>query len=212
MATVKNVFLSSVAKGLEPFRDAAHDAIRKLDGYQCVRMEDFGARAATPAEQCVAAIKSSDVFVGIIGQRYGSLVPDSSASFTELEYCTAVEMKLPRLTYIAPEDFPVPANLIESEEQREKLHQFRARVLAENTSEFFKSEDQLATQVVIALQNAREEAKKMPKVPVSPEEEASATGEETGGRTCLLFPVFTCWPGYDTGIMIANTGSDPFGT
>ena len=42
---VRTVFLSSVALSLEGYRNAVYRAIERLDGYHCVRMEDFGARA-----------------------------------------------------------------------------------------------------------------------------------------------------------------------
>jgi len=44
MATLKSVFLSSTARDLHPHRQAVYPAIEALDGYHCVRMEDFGAR------------------------------------------------------------------------------------------------------------------------------------------------------------------------
>ena len=40
----KTVFLSSTGKDLTEYREAAYKAIEGLDGYHCVRMEDFGAR------------------------------------------------------------------------------------------------------------------------------------------------------------------------
>src|ERR1700730_1934602 len=82
---MKRVFLSSVAHGLESFRDAACKAINGLDVYHCVRMEDFGARTDSPLEVSVQAVRSCHIFIGIIGQRYGSCPPGSPLSFTELE-------------------------------------------------------------------------------------------------------------------------------
>lgn len=42
--SIKTVFLSSTSKDLTQYREAAYRAIERLDGYHCVRMEDFGAR------------------------------------------------------------------------------------------------------------------------------------------------------------------------
>jgi hypothetical protein len=50
-------------------RDAVFEAIERLDGYHCVRMENFGARATPTAEFCEQAVKSCNIFVGIVGQR-----------------------------------------------------------------------------------------------------------------------------------------------
>jgi hypothetical protein len=49
------VFLSSTARDLTAYRDAVTDAINRL-GFHCVRMEDFGARAAPADDFCQAKI------------------------------------------------------------------------------------------------------------------------------------------------------------
>lgn len=47
---MRTVFLSSTSKDLESYREAAYRAIEGLDGYRCVRMEDFGSRDAVAGE------------------------------------------------------------------------------------------------------------------------------------------------------------------
>ena len=44
MTTMKNVLLRSTGRDLAQYREAVYRAIEGLDGYNCVRMEDFGAR------------------------------------------------------------------------------------------------------------------------------------------------------------------------
>ena len=41
---LKTAFLSSTGADLRAYREAAFLAIQKLDGWKCIRMEDFGAR------------------------------------------------------------------------------------------------------------------------------------------------------------------------
>ena len=41
---VRKVFLSSTGADLRTYREAAYAALHKLDGWHCIRMEDFGAR------------------------------------------------------------------------------------------------------------------------------------------------------------------------
>lgn len=72
MAAKKTVFLSSVSTGLEAYREAVYHAIEKMEGYHCVRMEDFGARDRDSKELCRIKAAECDLFVGIAGQRYGS--------------------------------------------------------------------------------------------------------------------------------------------
>ena len=84
-------FLSSTAKDLKDHRTAAAQAIRRMDGWECVQMEDFGARDALPDDFCRARVSECDVFVGLVGHLYGSSPPGQSISFTEREYDAAVQ-------------------------------------------------------------------------------------------------------------------------
>ena len=70
--SMTRVFLSSTTRDLESYRDAIYKAIVGLDGYHCMRMEDFGARDARPDELCRSNVGECDIFVGIIGHQYGS--------------------------------------------------------------------------------------------------------------------------------------------
>ncbi|HYX24048.1 MAG TPA: DUF4062 domain-containing protein, partial [Thermoanaerobaculia bacterium] len=76
-SAVRHVFLSSTAKDLGPYRDAVFRAISGLDGFHCVRMEDFGARDWEADDFCRAKVSECDVFVGLIGHLYGSSPPES---------------------------------------------------------------------------------------------------------------------------------------
>ncbi len=220
---MKKVFLSSVAVGLEAFRDAAYKAINGLDGYHCVRMEDFGARTTSPRDFCTTAVRSCDIFVGIIGQRYGNCAPDSAFSFTELEYLAAEEVRMPRLMSVAPDNLPVPANQRESDELHAKLAAFRRAVLSTNTAAFFESEESLALAVVTALQNERLAAESellteaaAVELGATTKSAASRIDLVTHAKTYLLFPFVSNVPtangNFDTLIAIPNTGLDPLGT
>lgn len=133
-----------MSEGLEPYRNAVHEAIQHLDGYHCVRMEDFGARDTQSEDLCRQKVAECDIFVGIVGQRYGTCPPESERSYTEIEYDTAVKENKVRLMFIAPEEFPLPANLIEAPEKRQRLDIFRRRVMSDRQVEFFESESTLA--------------------------------------------------------------------
>jgi hypothetical protein len=62
--------------------------------------------------------------------------------------------------FVAPADFPLAANLIESEDKKAKQWSFRERVDNERVRAEFNSPDDLATKVIIAIQNW--ESKRMP--------------------------------------------------
>jgi hypothetical protein len=197
---IKTVFLSSVARGLEEYRDAVYLEIERLDGYHCVRMEDFGARELDSATFCAQRAAACDIFVGLIGQRYGSSPPDDVRSFTEIEFDAAKAAGKPCLIFAAPEEFPVPADLIEPDDVRARLRAFRARVLAQPAGWFEGDKKDLALRVVEAFHNRRKELLTI----FDPPNESR--------KTYLLFPYVTQAPGYDTGIGISNTGADPLGT
>jgi hypothetical protein len=202
VASIRTVFLSSVAAGLEQYRDAVYEAINGLDDYKCVRMEDFGARDCQPEAFCRQKIAESDIFVGIVGQLYGSCPPSNEKSFSELEYEAAVESGRPGLMFLATEEFPVPAHLIEPDAKREKQRAFRSRVNAETLRETFDSEEDLVSLVVKAIHN---QEKALPRTGPAPRDRVKS-------QTRLLFPFVTNLAGFDTGIAVSNISQDPFGT
>ena len=150
---MKTAFLSSTAKDLSKYRDAAYKAIEGLDDWHCVRMEDFGARDAMADEFCQEKVAKCDVFVGIVGHCYGSSPKGSEKSYTEQEYDAALATDKPRLMFLAPENFPLPAHLIESDERRAKQRAFRDRANAERIRDTFTSPENLAWKVVQAIRN-----------------------------------------------------------
>jgi len=64
------IFVSSVIRGLESYRDAASHAARALR-HEVKRAEDFAASAATPQQACLAGVRWADVVVLLLGSRYG---------------------------------------------------------------------------------------------------------------------------------------------
>src|ERR1035441_7698746 len=109
----KTAFLSSTGADLRLYRDAAFLAIQKLDGWKCIRMEDFGARDRDVDSFCRARAEECDLFVGIIGHRFGEGPKGSKESYTQREYRTARAARKPILLFLAPNEFPIPANLTE---------------------------------------------------------------------------------------------------
>lgn len=116
----KTAFLSSTAKDLAEHREAVYRGIQRMDGWKCIRMEDFGARDDTPDEFCRGQAAACDVFVGLVGHLYGSSPPGSDESFTVREYNAAGEAGRPRLIFVAPDDFPLAASLREADEHSRK--------------------------------------------------------------------------------------------
>ena len=94
-------------------------------------MEYFTAREDKPADYCRQQVRRADVYVGIIGFRYGSVVADDpSRSYTELEFDTATELGLPRLMFLLDEDavLPMPQRFQSDLVYGERQRAFRSRV------------------------------------------------------------------------------------
>ena len=76
-------------------------------------MAYFSARDDKPAEWCQARVRESDVYVGLIGLRYGAPVRDRpDVSYAELEFEAATEAGLPRLVFLLDDDaaLPIPSS------------------------------------------------------------------------------------------------------
>jgi hypothetical protein len=145
------VFLSSTSRDLADYREAVHRAIDGLPGFQLIKMEDFGARDANAKELCARLVRESDLLVGLMGHYYGSCPPGEAVSFTELEYRTARDEGLPRLMFAAPEDFPIPASLRESDASFARQQALRREVMSERVLASFATPEQLASAVTKAL-------------------------------------------------------------
>lgn len=92
-AADKRVFISSVMEGLTAERRAVAEAVSEL-GVEPVWFEEFGGRDQDPEQAYVSEVDSSDVYVGILGSRYGRQNPETGFSATHAEYLRAVERGL----------------------------------------------------------------------------------------------------------------------
>lgn len=82
---------------------AAEDAVKWLR-HAPVDMQYFAADDRPPADLCVSLVTGCDLYVGIIGTRYGSPVRDDpERSYTELEFDTATALGKRRLVFLIDE-------------------------------------------------------------------------------------------------------------
>ncbi len=94
----KRVFISSVTEGLRQERTALPGLIRAL-GMDPVRFEDFTALPEPSREVCLQAVGTSDVYLLLLGEHYGSPFPDTGLSPTNDEYRAAINKGIPRLAF-----------------------------------------------------------------------------------------------------------------
>jgi hypothetical protein len=148
---VIRVFLSSTAKDLSECRAYTYRAIEGLEGYHCVRMEDFGAWDETPEELCRRRVASCDLFVILAGPLYGS-IGAAGISYTEEEYDTARKASKPCLIFLTTDDFLIPASAAESVTARRKQDALRKR-LAGFVRASFSNCTELPEKVLQAISN-----------------------------------------------------------
>jgi tetratricopeptide (TPR) repeat protein len=103
-------------------------------GHVIVDMADFPASAQSSAQVCAERVRGCDVYVGVLGTRYGSPVRDMpEVSYTELEFDTATEAGLDRLVFLLDEvaaDVGIPLSSLIDREYGARQDDFRRRVQA----------------------------------------------------------------------------------
>ncbi len=157
MSITRTVFLSSTSKDLVEHRQRCYDAIESLDGYHCVRMENFGSRNWDADEFCRRRVAECDLILLLLGPCYGSCPPGSELSFTEREYQTAIESGRDYLVFASSALFPLPVQLIETDALRQRQQAFRARLESRVIAPFIAPQE-LARLVVTAISNWSEES------------------------------------------------------
>ena len=82
----KRAFISSVMEELRDERAAAADGVRSL-GARPVMFEEFGGRDAEPQDAYLGEVETSQIYVGILGRRYGRPLPTRfSATHAEFRH------------------------------------------------------------------------------------------------------------------------------
>ncbi len=143
----KTIFISSTFEDLKNYRRKAWDLLENYD-VSIRGMERFGARKEAPLTTCLAEVEQSDIFVGIIGFKLGSVEKSSGKSFVQREYERAYELEKELLIYLIDEkNSRVSIQDIDFQEKREKLLSFKSVLKERHTVDFFVSEEDLETKL-----------------------------------------------------------------
>lgn len=136
------VFISSTFTDLIEERQAAVSAILKA-GHIPAGMELFTAGDRSQMETITSWIDESDVYMLILGGRYGSVESTTNLSYTELEFDYAATQNKPMFSVVIKEDAlegkikKFGTSFLEKENPKE-LGLFRKKVLY-NISSFLKT-------------------------------------------------------------------------
>ena len=140
---------------------AAAERAVSAEGHVIVDMADFPAADQAPARLCAERVRGCDVYVGVLGTRYGSPVRDMpEVSYTELEFDTATEAGLDRLVFVldtGADNLGIPAARLIDREFGERQDAFRGRVRDSGlTIQSFANPDMLGRLVERSLRDLAE--------------------------------------------------------
>ncbi len=146
------VYISSTYRDLRDHRAAVDLTLRRM-GHDVVGMEQYVAEGMTPLERCLADVAAADLYVVILGWRYGfrPTGPENPAkrSVTELEYEQALVTGRTVLAFLLDPDAPWAPGAMDAHEAHggAQIAAFRARVGGAHLAGIFTSPDNLASQV-----------------------------------------------------------------
>jgi len=144
----KTVFISSTYLDLKEYRSEIWELLNSNYDVDIKGMEDFGARTESPLETCLSEVDQSDIYVGLIGVRLGSINEDKGKSYTQLEYERAVENGKEILIYLIDEEnAKVAPSLVDKESKHVKLESFKDKLKNSHTVDFFVDESDLANKL-----------------------------------------------------------------
>jgi hypothetical protein len=130
-------------------------------GHVVVEMAGFPAADQPAAQLCAERVRGCDVYVGVLGTRYGSPVRDrAEVSYTELEFEAATAAGLPRLVFLldtSAADVGIPLAELIDHAFGARQEAFRSRVQASGlVTQSFASPHQLGRLVERSLKELAE--------------------------------------------------------
>ena len=139
MESMQKIFVSSTWIDLQSERQAIADTLHKMDAFTFVGMEYFGSRDLPPKEASEDAVDTCDLYVCIVGDRYGS-------GITGKEYDRARRLNLPCFIYFLKSD----ASMAEHDPD---LIAFSARLNEAHVCSNVSSSGELALAIATDLHN-----------------------------------------------------------
>lgn len=148
-------FISSTYEDLKEERNKAIQAILTMNQFP-IGMEMFSAANDDQWKIIKEAIDSSDFYILIIGNRYGSIEDTTGISYTEKEFDYAVEKKIPVLAFIVDNSMSMIPDRFDSDPQKiAKLNAFKEKVKQSGRYvKFWKNVDNLETLISQSISKA----------------------------------------------------------
>jgi len=153
------IFVSSTFIDMKEERQSAVEAVLK-SGNIPAGMELFTAGNESQLQTIMRWIDESDIYVLLLGGRYGSIEKSSGLSYTEVEYDYAVSQKKPYFSIVIANEAlndkvkRLGKDAIEQEEPK-RLKDFRDKVLS-NMSSFYSESKDIKLAIHETLQDFKE--------------------------------------------------------
>jgi len=112
---VVKVFVSSVIKGMEPFREIAQKAVESMS-MATLNFEAFPASPSSPGRASLDEVRNADIFVQLIGEEISAIV--------EEEYETALEF-LPDRILVFVKDARLSASAMKHFDRLKRSHTYK---------------------------------------------------------------------------------------
>lgn len=95
--------ISSTISDMKNERDAIDNLISSYN-FNVLRSETMGAIGVSPREICERMAIACDLYIGVFGSRYGSVIEDDNISVTEMEYDIAKSLDPTKILVYLKED------------------------------------------------------------------------------------------------------------
>jgi hypothetical protein len=110
-------------------------------------MEKFGARKTCPLDTCIEEVEKSDVYIGIVAYRFGSIEPITGKSYTQLEYEKALSLNRNILIYLMADEGQIQPRFVDFGIKADKLGDFKKILKTNHTVDYFRDPNDLRIKI-----------------------------------------------------------------
>lgn len=127
MDKVYTIFISSTYEDLKEYRQSAILEVLSI-GHLPLVMENFNSHPDEPKKLIKKYLEKTDFFILILGNCYGSIMPDYDISFTEFEYNTAIDLGIPVFVFFSHPQLSLPNDKEIAERLSKTVHNLDERI------------------------------------------------------------------------------------